>query len=86
MKNDLLFECWCIFFTKLRVYKKSVEIAGFFGLFTTTIPAGRIASVQKDFTGVSIETSGGARVKVSPWNNSPQKRADIVRIISKITK
>lgn len=84
MTDELIFSCWCIFFSKLKIYKNRVEIGRFFGLATTTIPIQKIASVHKGISGmIRIETTGGGRVdQISPW--SSKKRQEVVNIILKL--
>lgn len=85
MADELIFSCWCIFATKLRIYKSRVEIGRVFGISTTTIPVNKIASVHKGLTGISLETSGGGRVhQIAPWNR--KNYTEIVDRILKLTE
>lgn len=84
MENNIIFQCWCIFFTKLVIYKERVEIKHFFGLTTIIIPAYKIASVKKSITGISFETTGGGRTeKIQPWSN--KNREKIIEIVMEMT-
>ncbi len=76
MNDELIFSCWCIFFSKLKIYRNRVEIGRFFGISSTTIPMQKVASVHKGFTGISIETTGGGQVhQIQPWNTKYRQQA-----------
>ena len=80
MESKPIFECWCVFVTKLLIYQDRVEIRKAFGLSTINIPISKIASVGKGLTGVTIETTGGGKTdSVAPWNaDKRQKAVDII--------
>lgn len=74
MKEELVYECWCVLVMKLKIYKNKIEIGSFFGMFTTTIPIQRLASVSNTLFGIVLETTGGGKTTpFSPWKNSNTK-------------
>lgn len=80
---DILFQCWCVFFTRLRIYKDKVEIAKFFGISVITIPVQKIASVNNSIMGITLETTGGGKTElVQPW--SSEKRKEAIKIVLKL--
>ena len=82
--KKLLFECWCVTFTKLRIYDDQVEIGNFFGLLKKTIPVNRIASVGQGITSIQIETTGGGRYNAQPY--VLKSRAEAVETILNLIK
>lgn len=75
-QNEPLLECWCIFATKLTVYKDRLEIGAFFGLSKTVIPKAKVNTTS--FTLITCETIirtiGGEDYKVCPWNLNKRKQ------------
>ena len=80
MYNEPLFECWCVLFSKIIIYKDRVILKTSLGINTQTIPLSRLASVNKKISGLEFETSGGARNRtIQPWNT--KNRDKIVDLI-----
>lgn len=83
MDDKPLFTCWCVYFTKLRIYKNRVEIGQCFGISVTTIPIQKIASVSNSLIGIKIETTGGGKTEhIGPWDSN--KKKEIVELILKL--
>ena len=80
MDNKPIFECWCVYFSKIIIYQDRVEVKKTFGLTTQTIPISKIASVNDTFMGIVFETSGGGKPdKLQPWD--AKKKKEIVDTI-----
>jgi hypothetical protein len=77
---NLIFECWCIFLTKLKIYENKIVVSSITG--TKTIPMRQIALVKRSITGkVTFETTGGDKsVQIAPWASG--KRQQVVDIVS----
>lgn len=69
-QNKPLLECWCIFATKLTVYKDRIEVGSFFGLNQTTIPKAKVNTTS--YTMLTwetvVRTIGGEDYKICPWS------------------
>lgn len=83
METNPIFQCWCIFFTKLLIFQDRIEIRQFFGANTIVVPLKKVASVTKSITGISFETTGGGKTEtIQPWTND--NRQKIVDLVTKI--
>lgn len=83
MNEKPLFECWCVYLSKIVIFKDRVEIKKTLGLTTQTIPMSKIASVNNTFLGIVFETSGGGKPdKLQPWD--AKKKKDIVDLVFKL--
>ena len=74
--NQPILECWCIFATKLTVYKDRLEVGSFFGLNKTTIPRAKVNTTSYTFLTweTVIRTIGGEDYKVCPWSLAKRKQ------------
>ncbi len=73
--NEPLLTCWCIFATKLTVYKDRLEVGSFFGLNKTTIPKAKVNTTSFAFITqeTTIRTIGGEDYKICPWSVAKRK-------------